>query len=536
MENEFEVPENLGALRDEVLRELEQKGTEAFNALSASADLSDEAIEKLEAIAASVDAVKAEIASRKARIEKLANLKGRMAPEVEAPVVEPVVAAAVEEEVAEEAPAALAASAAEETPDPIVKVSERNAIPEASPALVITAAADIPGFSAGSPLHDRQALATAMHKKALSLRDHSGNVPIATIELPVADGYDLVGMSQYERNEAIIEMSGAQSLENSLAAAGGWCAPSEIMYDFFNLECATASTLRLPTFRADRGGVRWPISTPLPAFTLPIAAQTNVDWVHTEANDIAGATKPCIEIPCPDFRECRLDAHGICVTGGNLMDRAYPENHNRFLNQVFLAHERNENLRKLAVLEAGSVNVTLGSTFGTGSAILNAVLLQAADYRDKFRMCDDALLEAVFPVWTRDVIRADVARQQGTLNGIGGLPTNADIDAWFAAARVSAQWVNDWQPIAGDPALLFPQEVFFLLYAPGTWVEFNGGTLDLGVVRDSVLNSTNDFTAAWTETFYCIGLRGYESRRVRVEICPDGSVGSRVDILCSVES
>lgn len=533
MENEFEVPENLGALSDEALHEAEQRGTEAADALAASDDTSDESIEKLEAVVASLEAIKAEKEARRAKVEKLNTLKGRVG-QVSDPVPAVVAAAevpAAEAPAVEEAPEALAASGSEpEEKLPIVSV--KNEIPESRPAVTITAAADIPGFSAGSSLSDRQALATAMHKKALTLRNHSGNVPIATIDLPVQDGYDLIGLTQAERNEAIIEMSSAPQLENSLAASGGWCAPSEIIYDFFNLECASASTLRLPTFRADRGGVTWPISTPLPAFTLPIAAQTNVDWVHTEADDIAGNTKPCITIPCPEFDECRLDAHGICVIGGNLMDRAYPENHNRFLNQVFLAHERNENLRKLAVLEAGSVAVALGGAFGTGSAILNAVLLQAADYRDKFRMCDDALLEAVFPIWVRDAIRADLARQQGTLNGIGSLPTNADINRWFEAARVSVQWVNDWQPISGDPALIFPSSVGFLLYAPGTWVEFNGGTLDLGVVRDSVLNSTNDFTAAWTETFYCLGLRGYESRFVTTPVCVDGAVGSRVDVLC----
>ena len=113
------------------------------------------------------------------------------------------------------------------------------------------------------------------------------------------------------------------------------------------------------------------------------------------------------------------------------------------------------------------------------------------------------------------------------------MPSNSDISAWFSAAGVSAQFVNDWQPL-DDNVTDWPATVDFLMYAPGTWVEFNGGTLDLGVVRDSVLNSTNDHTAAWMEEFWCIGMKGYESRLVTVPICPSGEVGERAIMDCSV--
>jgi hypothetical protein len=184
-------------------------------------------------------------------------------------------------------------------------------------------------------------------------------------------------------------------------------------------------------------------------------------------------------------------------------------------------------------LVAGSVAKTIPASFSAASSLINAISLEAAGYRDKYRMCDGAMLEAVFPLWVRDAIRVDIARQDDTLSGDGHLPTNADIDGWFNAAGISAQFVNDWQALTGAE-LDWPATVKFLMYAPGTWVMFDGGTLDLGVVRDSILNATNDFTAAFTEDFWCIGMKGYESRVVTVPICPSGEIGDRAPMDCSV--
>jgi hypothetical protein len=163
-------------------------------------------------------------------------------------------------------------------------------VPESiQPMMVITAAAEIPQIASGSQL-DVDGLARAMHLKALTFKsDHSPYAPIATIEKTFEPGYDvsdLSGLSKAQTWEAIMDLSGT----SALVASGGWCAPSEQMYGFFDIECARGSVLSLPSFRANRGGVTWPISSPLPAIN-------SVDFIHTEDDDIAGYEKPCIIIP-----------------------------------------------------------------------------------------------------------------------------------------------------------------------------------------------------------------------------------------------
>jgi hypothetical protein len=539
---EFNLPESLDGLTSEELQGLHDAALAEFNTLNESDDLSPATLDRMAVLADAIDALRAQRTALAEGAERRTAMAARVTastaetppppePEPEAEVEAEPDAEAEPEIDAEPQPEAVTASV-EVVPatsnsasgGTIVVTTPSTRIPESiRPALVITAAADIPQITSGSNL-DLNELSRAIHLRARTLADHSGYVPVATAEKQFEPGYDLVDLTRHEIYEAIMDNSGA----TSLVASGGWCAPSEQLYGFFDIECARGSVLTLPTFRATRGGVTWPISSPLPAVNT-------TDWIHTEEDDIAGYEKPCITIPCPEWDECRLAAHGICVTAGNLMDRAFPENIRRYLNQVFIAHERNENLRKIQALIDGSTAVTFAASFGAASSIINAVLLAAATYRDKYRMCCGAMLEAVFPCWVREVMRGDLARQEGALTGGGGLPTDSEISAWFRDSGISPQFVNDWQTLGGNLATVdWNATVDFLLYAPGTWVEFNGGTLDLGVVRDSVLNSTNDFTAAWMEEFWCIGMKGYESAVVTVPICPSGEVGDRADMDCSV--
>ena len=91
----------------------------------------------------------------------------------------------------------------------------------------------------------------------------------------------------------------------SLVAAGGWCAPSETLYDFCQDE-STDGLLDLPEIAVTRGGVR---HTSGPDFS----AIYNAGFTQTEAQAIAGTTKTCYEVACPNFDEVRLDAIGICI-------------------------------------------------------------------------------------------------------------------------------------------------------------------------------------------------------------------------------
>lgn len=50
------------------------------------------------------------------------------------------------------------------------------------------------------------------------------------------------------------------------------------------------------------------------------------------------------------------------------------------------------------------------------------------------------------------------------------------------------------------PAAAAPAPAAFVPFAEGTFLHLDGGTLELGLVRDSVLNARNDYTI-FAETF-----------------------------------
>jgi hypothetical protein len=387
-------------------------------------------------------------------------------------------------------------------------VSARTAQPEApapSAEVVITAAADVPGFTAGGNL-DTLALAKAFHAKARTLSNHSGYVPVATVDLGLTHK---LGVDAAYNMEIL-----AQATSPSALTASGWCAPSNNLYDLFGVD-AGDGLIDLPTVQVTRGGLN------VPGFLgLEEADDALWTWTEEDQDDADGggdSTKPCLKIPCPEFTDYRLVAEGLCVTAGNLTDRAFPELTQRFVSLAVNAHLHRLSAAIINEIRGTAVGVTMGGINSTASgSVLNAIDLQVADYRSQHRTSVNAVLEAVFPLWAKALIRADLALRHGAeLTNV----TDAVVDAHFAARAVRAQFVHDYQPLyGGAAATAWPASLEFLLYPAGGFVRGDGGTIDLGVVRDSVLNATNDYTAAWTEQLYLVAQLGPNAREVEVAI------------------
>lgn len=341
-----------------------------------------------------------------------------------------------------------------------------------------------------------------------------------------------------------------------LTAGGGWCAPNEIRYDFFNIAGNAPRTLDLPTVGVTRGGLQWPVSPAIgdvffqaggsnPAsgfggFAFSFA-NTSDPWLWSEADDQATVTgsvnKPTLRVPCATFTSGRLEAYGLTLTAGNLTDSAYPEQTQNFLRLLRAAYAHAINARLIGLVDAAStVGVTVGAvtTDGPATRIPNAVGLAAADYRNRFAMDEDAVLEVVIPYWLRSVIRADLALKPG-VNSFDLLNvSDAQIDSLFTDENVRIQWVSDYQvraankPGSSTALTAWPATVDFLVYAAGTFLHGQGMSLDLGVVRDSVLNAENDFTAAWAEETHMIAKVGHESRKYTCAFFVSGQVGGAV--------
>lgn len=408
---------------------------------------------------------------------------------------------------------------------------------------VLVASADIPNYATGSKLDDMETLVAAMQSRARALPilnrgDDTTRYPIASLQRDFRYTLDANATP-----DQINEVLTAAADPDALVAAGGWCSPSEISYDFYNI-VAVDGILDLPTVGINRGGMRWPVS---PSFGDLVGNAAMWSWSETQ--DIAAVTgtaqsgtKTCARVPCPSFLEERLGCDGLCLTVGNLTEDAYPEliaNHTRLL---FAAHAHKMNAKRILQLWTNSSSVT--GTFGTaGAGVVNPVLgaleVSAIDYREKYAMADGAVLEVILPRWLRAVMRADL-RKRTRENASFLSMTDAALMALFDAIGVRIQWVGDWQTRVsgrfGTSTVLtaWPTTVDFMMYAPGTFVMGQGLRLDLGIIRDSILNSTNDHTAEWMEECWLIAMVGHESRRGTINICPDGTVGAADLTACDI--
>jgi hypothetical protein len=413
----------------------------------------------------------------------------------------------------------------------------------------------MPGsYDAGAQLKDIRQLGALIESRARSMADQGGRynkrrandpyggVQVASIRQEFADVFDPStsqdAVGAYLDRLSSNRNSGAME---SLVAAGGWCAPSMPRYDFFNIACEDGM-IDLPTFGVERGGVIFPVSPSLadtfsPALPWYTAfSSSTVPWLWTEGDDILAVTgsptKPCIRVPCSDTTDVRLECYGICLTAGNLAENAWPESTRNFLRLLMAAHYHASNGRYIAQIASLATAVAGCTATGSGAAapILSTAELSAWDYRNKYGMCETDVIEWVLPSWSKGLIRADLAKRTGVSDYM--CVPDSEIARWFDCRGIRAQFVSDYQVrAAGQPGAAtaitqYPSEVKGLMYAAGTVVRGNGMSLDLGVVRDSTLNATNDFTAAWMEDCHLIAQFGHEVREYTMNVCPDGTTGA----------
>lgn len=508
----------LADLSDDELGALESEVMAAF-------DQADEAenVEDMEQLADALEQVRAERSKR----GENAN------PDEAAPVesaAEAIEASGTNNEDPE--PEAVSASGDDNTDnekekeDMAVKVPEDRA-PKAQaekPVNAIVASVDVPGYSAGTEFKDMAALSDAFANRVNTLNKVRGGdgerVSVASITASVSEDR-ILRMNDPEGNREKIK---AVTDLSAITAAGGFCAPLSTRYDLFTIgETSRPVRDSLAGFQADRGGIRFYTAPTLS--TLGTATgrwDTAADAAYDPADE--GTWKVCGTIDCPDEQTAETEAITSCLTFGVMHSRVFPENVEANTRLAMVNHARIAESVLLSKIKAGSTALAGPAvSYGAVRDVLLTVARVGAWYRDRHRLDRDVPLRAILPLWLLEILRSDIIVQPPAGDGRTAdfAISNNDVENFFDQWGISITWALDgpdplsnaggtYGPLVGDALPAFPTEVEWGLYAEGSWLFLDGGNLDLGIIRDSKLVRSNDYTQ-FSETFEGAAKLGGES-------------------------
>nr|WTA71329.1 major capsid protein [Micromonospora sp. NBC_00855] len=467
------------------------------------------------------------------------------APAAEAPAAPAPVADAP-------APELVTASASRPAPRRRVRLSDlprRDVQPPQTDSLttvVITAAADVDGYSAGARMDDFAAVARAGTSKFESFPDHVVPdtrivAPFASFRVPFPD--DLIVKNEKDAERVMDHAVDQSRLPQPITAAGtGWCSPSERLMEMSPiLADGSAGLVDLAEVQSPRGGLTW---TEGPDYT---AIYTGTGFIQTEAQNIAGTgfttpiggtvvgtSKPIFDVPCPaSWDEERAEAIGFGIAGGILQHDAYPELTEDIISHALVAHAHRVNARSInrMVTEAGAA-VTLSLGPSATPQVLNSIDIQIEDIRYANRIGDGVTLKVMLPRWLKAVVRADQSiRTAGTAAESYDVE-DAKINAWFAKRNAIVEWVYDWQDaftgVAGgfggaSPITSWPTTVDALVYLPDTYLRSRGDIINMQAVYDTTNLVQNRVLHLFVEEKLMVIKRRYKPRRLTIALSANGS-------------
>jgi hypothetical protein len=551
----FEVPEDLTGLSLSELTTLSAKVAARGQELAANADLlDDDALEEAEGLA-EVDAeLAAAIEQKKGRADSaLSRFAAAPAKEEAADEVDEV------DEADEADEGELAADTEEEDPTP----SEKDAVtdkadPEAlsarkrsqftgaspqalkskskAPApkpvarenfMVATAYAKDPEMT---PYASPADVANALWKKRMSFGNNipSGvheQITVATGEKTFVDDTPMVLGLDPQENLAILRGS-----QESLVASGAQCTPQNQLYDFFRL----AQPIRdvedcLPTVQAPRGGIRYIAAN----CTIQGAGTIGV-WGGLTSGSIDPTTgeKPCDTVTCPAISEVNVEAVTKCMVFDNLQYRTFPELIENFMEDVAVQFTLTKQRYYLDAIDLASTLTQGIGAYGAARALLYDWTVAANGYRKRHHMPRGSMIQLLAPDWSVDLIKADLFYDGDNGLDFMNVPDSAVTEA-LSARNIDVCWYyDDPTQVAAVNGLAaaqaagalndYPATVSSFIYAPGTGVKLDGGSLDVGLYRDHSLNKTNDF-AMFMEEWIGIAQMGCETIRIDSDVCASGS-------------
>lgn len=436
------------------------------------------------------------------------------------------------------------------------------------PTVAITAAADVSGFTAGGtvePTQVGQAFSNRMRSlSAIASRHGNGEqVPVVTLTASGVPDERRLLRNDWAGNTRRMDQVTSRT---AITAAGGLCAPLAIDYSYGTIGVQDRPIRdSLPGFQAERGGIQYRRDLSPVTDTSATGPRSATDTWSMD-DDVAAAdpdvtppkTKGLWVVDCPDTETAEVEALTLQLEFSNVTSRFDPETLQANTDAAMIWHARFAEQYLLEKLQTLSKTMTSGQVLGATRDLLVTLDKVQAYYRSVHRLNANIQLRAILPMWAKALMRADITRAMSfsleTLN-----VTDSVIDAWFGSRNVTPVWhldggdeqaaveysagppevsavpgIEAQQYVLAEPSAQgltvpnFPAQVDFLLHAEGHFTHLDGGTLDLGIVRDSDLIERNRYRQ-FSETWEGVAARGVEALRVVADVLPTGGMSGTVE-------
>ena len=418
---------------------------------------------------------------------------------------------------------------------------------------VIHFAADVPNVTPGSTTRDLEDVSRALVRRQRSFSRAARSsvrgrerIPVATIvrEFPeerrLVDerGRMLAPHIAAERVQRVIDEAIGRFRTDgrqALTAAGGLCAPPQAIYTVPVLgeQMRPIRDTAMVSFQGARGAQ---VSVAPPV----LGSVADAVSVWTVADDEAAlesdsVVKPCLRIECDEDRTSEIEAIVKCLTVGNFTARTFGEWTDAWSELAMVVYDRVAELQLFNAIAAASDTMNLETTTVSATRdVLDLLSRLAWGIRTRNRLGRNFPFRVILPDVLHGVIRTDIARALPGGSFVENLAVaDATIARFFAEQSLNVTWSPDLALMGAQAAATvvepWPDEVPYALYPEGTWLHVDAGELDLGVVRDSALNSVNDLQL-FSEGFEAAHYLGSNSYNGTIEVCPSGTTSGTADL------
>jgi hypothetical protein len=433
-------------------------------------------------------------------------------------------------------------TASTETAGTVARMARRRPVPSPEAArsgggTALVASGMGGGRMQGDTFADKWELAEAMSRTLKSLADGwHGKCIVASADW--RDQYQAERKLSDSLAECERKMDAVTGLQ-ALLATGGICQPTNVDYSIGTWATA-ARPLRdaLVQFEASRGGVRYIV----PGDISEWAAATTV-WLESTDAEPGTATKPVKAMTCGEEKVIYTAAIPTRLGFGNFQARFAPEQVASTVELAAAAAARIAENHLLEVLEEIALkDITTAKLLGGFRDLLTAIDTVGANYRQTHRIPPETMLSICLPEWMKVMAKEDLARESAHQQGNDWnslMVTDEQIEDVMRVHRVRPIWHLDGQAepaskhfpsqsfvAAAEASAIkkYPTKTAWYVWVDGSVQFLDGGRLDLGVVRDSTLDATNEMEM-FHETFEGLAQRGFPNSVLQVvsELAPTGA-------------